>query len=538
MRTVRLLLWLRWRTLVNALGPRGRVVTLVGTAFLLLALAPVYLGGAMVAVAVAKRGGHDVLVPLFGIVQFAIGWFTLLSGALGRTFELDRLQRYPLRPATVFLTNTLTAASEPVVLLSLPALIGGVVGVGLHEGAAAGALAAVAAVLLLFVTLAWLQWLLALLDDLLRREWLRYVAALLFTGTVIGAQVLVRRGMSVLRERTAAAGYAPDDVGGLLRDLFGALPSVAAPASVAGAVHDGPLASPWIGLAVTAALIVAPVVLGTRAMATSARRPTATTPSGQGRARSLSLPIPGLTRIQGLLLGRELIYLLRTPTLVFQWVSLPLVALALWRLQASDPTSLRGPWLPLTMLAAGLVGRNLVMWGHDGAGLRMLFLEPLAARDLVLSKNLAWLLTTLAEGAVVFGGVWAIEGSRATPLLVTVVPGYLAVVLVAAVGGTAISILHPIRPRERGLGRRGPGGLTSVFALLGLVVVLGAIVLMVLGVRMLLPERWDVLGSTLVTTGALLVALPVWWVSLERFATLIEARREAMVDAIAKATEV
>ncbi|MFM8559166.1 MAG: hypothetical protein ACKOC6_06130, partial [bacterium] len=362
--------------------------------------------------------------------------------------------------------------------------------------------------------------------------------AVLFTGTVVGAQLLVRRGMGVLRERTAAAGYAPDDVGALLRDLFGALPSVAAPASVAGAVHDGPLASPVVGLAVTAALIVAPVVLGTRAMATSARRPSATTPSGQGRARSLSLPIPGLTRLQGLRLGGELIYLLRTPTLVFQWVSLPIVALALWPRQAGDPgSSLRGPRLPIIMLVAGLVGRNLLMWGHDGAGLRMLFLAPLPARDLVLSKNLAWLLTTLAEAAVGFGGVWALEGARATPLLVTVVPGHVALVLVAAVGGTAISILHPMRPRERGLGRRGPGGLPSVLALTGLLAVLGVLVLLVLGVRLLLPERWDVLGSTLVTTGALLVALPVWWVSLERFAALLEARRAAMVDAIAKATE-
>ena len=129
MRTFRLLLWLRWRLGMNASTRRGRWVAVLVIGMLVLALAPLYLGGAIAAMSGARAYGATSLLVTFGTVQLIILWLSLLTGAMGRLFELDKLKRYPLRPTAVFLVNMVAGLTEPIVLMCLPALIGAVIGV-------------------------------------------------------------------------------------------------------------------------------------------------------------------------------------------------------------------------------------------------------------------------------------------------------------------------------------------------------------------------------------------------------------------------
>src|SRR5262249_7587947 len=154
-----------------------------------------------------------------------------------------------------------------------------------------------------------LQLLLALLDDLLRREWMRYVAAFFFTFTILGLQIALRGSSAQLAKQVKQAGLTPDKLIAAAEQAFGMVPTMAAPASCAGAHPAGFLHSPLAGLAVTAALIGVPWALGARIMGRAAlRAPVGGTlrprhsTSGLG---SIAPRLPALTRTQSLLVARE-----------------------------------------------------------------------------------------------------------------------------------------------------------------------------------------------------------------------------------------
>src|SRR5262249_49863088 len=151
-------------------------------------------------------------------------------------------------------------------------LVAAAFGVARHSGWVAGLAAAGGALLMLLVTASLLQFLLALIDDLLRREWMRYVAAFFFTMTVIGFQLGMRSSSRQLAEEAKRAGFSADQLLAAPRVPFERIPPAAAPASAAGAHPAGWLASPWVGLAVCVVLILVPFVLGARVMATAALR--------------------------------------------------------------------------------------------------------------------------------------------------------------------------------------------------------------------------------------------------------------------------
>src|SRR5262249_40663630 len=114
-RTLKLLLWLRWRLALNTTTTRGRWAAIAITVWFALAMAPIYLGGAVGALALAAKLGAPALIVVFGLCQFLILWVSLLTGAMGRLFELDKLNRYPLRSRDVFAINTLASLGEPIV---------------------------------------------------------------------------------------------------------------------------------------------------------------------------------------------------------------------------------------------------------------------------------------------------------------------------------------------------------------------------------------------------------------------------------------
>ena len=537
MNTFRLLFWLRWRLAMNMSTTKNRWTGAALIVLLLLAFSPFYAGGAVVAWKAAHDQGRGAVLVVFGLVQLIILWVSLLTGAMGRTFELDKLKRYPLQPLGVFVANTAASVTEPIVLMTLPSLVAVAIGVGQHDGVDAGLATAAGAALLLLVTLAMIQLLLAILDDLLRREWMRYLAAFLFTATLIGFQLTLSRVSSKLVQSARAAGLSPELMAAQARKILGAVPTVAAPASVAGTHPAGLFGSPWMGLAGALALIIVPILIGARVMDRAALRPAIGAVGGKaGRELGLSLTIPGLTPVQGLLLGRELVYLLRTPGVLFQMLIIPLMVIALSFIHARDGSA-TAPSLPLFVLVSGLAGRNLMMWAHDGPGVRTLFLMPFTPRDLVLTKYLSWLITLLIETVVAFGVLSALHPATFLPEVPMYLTGYLAVALVAGVIGMNVSIRQPVKAPERGMGRRSPGGLVGLGGFLAVMATVLAIALMVMAARAITPVAYDRIASVAVTSAALGIALAIAWISLDRTADLLEQQREHLIDVLTKTAD-
>jgi len=540
LRTLRLLFWLRWRIGLNTTTTRGRVAAIGITVLFALAMAPIYVGSAIGSFALGAKMGAPGLPIVFGLCQLGVMWVSLLIGAMGRTFELDKLKRYPLRARDVFAVNMIGSLGEPITLMTVPSLVAVALGVGTHSGAAAGWAAAAGGVLLLLVTASLLQFLLALIDDLLRREWMRYVAAFFFTMTVIGFQLMVGRSSARLAEQAKKAGYTPERILEEARLAFGRLPTAAAPASVGGAHPAGWLDSPLVGFAICLLLILVPLALGARVMATAALRGGT---GGRMRVRaagrasgSLGPKLPGLTRPQSLLVARELLYMLRTPALLYQLAVIPLTAVALMFLSPSRNAAF-GDFMPMVVMIGTLAGRNLMLWGYDGPGIRTLFLLPVSARELVLTKNVGWFMSALLEAVVVIGTLTAVRTAKVLPHLPVVATAWLALVLSSGVLGTWVSARFPMRPPERGLGRRSPGGVAGVGAVLGMFAMSGALVLAVVAVRSLTPDAYDEMASLVVTSLAACAAAGVWWIGLERNADIVEQNRERMIDMLAKSSD-
>lgn len=540
MKTLRLLFWLRWRIAFNTTSARSRWAGAGVTLVFALLMSPLFIGGAALSFSYALRSGPPALLVVFGCVQMVILWVSLLTGAMGRTFELDKLKRYPLRPLDVFAANTLASLTEPVMLMTFPSVVAAAIGAGAHSGVLAGALGLLGGVLLMMITATLLQLLLAVLDDLLRREWMRYVAALFFTLTIVGFQIVVGRSSARFASEAKRAGITPERLSAEAMRVFEHLPTVAAPASAAGAHRAGLFESPWLGVVVCLVLIAIPTWFGARVMAGASTRATGGSPvrsKSVGESRgSFGLALPGLSRAQALLTGRELLYVLRTPAMLYQMAVIPLTAIGLSFMRTTGDSHF-GSMMPLFILVTSVAGRNLMLWAYDGPGVRTLFLLPFTARDLVLSKNVAWASTAMLEATVVFAWMTLRHPASVLPQLPMLVTGFLAILLTGGVLGTWVSIAKPVKPPQMGMGRRSPGGLIGLGAVLVILIAGGAIVLSVMGARAIVPDAYDGAASLAVTSGFLVVAAVVWFIALERNADLLETRREFMIDVLAKSSD-
>ncbi len=525
---------------MNTTSRRGRWAVAGLTVILALAFSPLYLGAAAGSWIYASQSGPKALVVVFGLSQLAIVWTSLLAGALGRTFELDKLKRYPLRAREVFAVNVVASLLEPVVLMAVPSLVAACAGVARHSGALAAAQAAVGAILLLLVTASALQLLLAILDDLLRREWMRYVAAFLFTLTVIGFQLMVGRAGDKMMASMRRSGMTPERMLEEMSRGLAQLPTAAGPAAVAGAAPQGPIAHPLLGLVVALAIIALAVWLGGRIMWRSVLRggvgSRVANRNGARPRGPFALPWPGLTKIQSLLATRELVYMFRTPAILYQMIVMPLTVVAIAFLGRHREAGF-GEVMPLFIMTSTLAARNLMLWGYDGAGIRTLFLLPFRSRDLVLTKNVAWLAGAFLEAALAFGVLAAVRSSQVLPQLPLMVSGYLAVVFVGASLGTWVSIAHPKKAPTQGVSRRSPGGIVGIGVYLAVLVVATALVFGVVVVRKLAPDSADAAASLGFTSFALVVCVALWWLSMTRHADELDRQRERMVEELAKSTE-
>jgi hypothetical protein len=137
----------------------------------------------------------------------------------------------------------------------------------------------------------------------------------------------------------------------------------------------------------------------------------------------------------------------------------------------------------------------------------------------------------------ILGALAIARGRAVVTHLPMVATGWLALALTSAVMGTWVSARFPMRPPERGMGRRSPGGVVGMSAVIGMLAVAGALILVVVAVRKLTPDPYDELASVIVTSLAACAAAVVWWIGLERNADVVEQSRERMIDTLAKSPD-
>lgn len=186
------------------------------------------------------------------------------------------------------------------------------------------------------------------------------------------------------------------------------------------------------------------------------------------------------------------------------------------------------------MLTTSLMGRNLMLFGHDGPGVRTFFLLPLPARSIVLAKDIGYLITVLAQTAAILVVV-AVVGVRFEPAITTTAAlGAVAVAMVALVVGNHYSTANPTKPASRGSHgaaaaiwprwwacswcfspARGGGSIWLTRHLAG---PLGA-------------------GGAGLAASAVLAAggLALWWLSVDRAGAAFIAHREKLIEVLAKA---
>ena len=544
MNTLRLLLWLRMKLFLRATSKAGMAGAILLNLLLLVAFSPVWLGGALGAWAGVKQYGASVIPIAFGITQFAWIGLGILSGALGRTFDLGKLLRYPVRPRTVFAINVFASLLSPVPLMALPTLVGVVVGAFQHSGVAAAAGAALGGLMVLLVTATLLQVLLALLDEVLRHERVRFIATAFMTLFFVGIQFLVRLSLRQMLEKVAPRLLHHEitvpqaiDLGAR---LFAGVPTVGAPAAIAqGALTAAP-AQVALGIAGCLALLAAGVLPGAALMRFTVRGGSsvgggAATARDRAATGSFAVGTGLLPRGLGLLLAREVRMTLRHPQRLMSVIMAPLVGLV-FLINARGNSSI-GAGLALGLLASSIGTGTLLLFGYDGTGVRSFFLLPCNPRDVLLAKHLELLGRLLVQMVLTFG-VLALVTHRAWSVFdLCVLLLVLAVVFGMLAAGSAVAIRYPAPVRQRGLAGRSSNNWANTGMSFGMFAAGGAMYGLLWLLRKVVPEAWRDPAGMMLGLSALVVGLAVWWRSLDLNARLLTESRERIVTAIARVTE-
>lgn len=541
MRTLRLLLWLRWRLFLRSGTRSSRIGGALVTLLVLLAFSPGWLGGAIAAYAAVKRLGAPAIVVAYGVCQLMWVSLGILSGALVRTFDLDAFLRYPVRPRVVYAVNIGASLLSPVPLMTLPTLVAVTIAAAQRGGVLAAAGAALGGLAVLLVTAAFLQALLALLDEVLRHEGIRYAATGIMTLMLVAMQFGTRwfsqRLANGVLLRFAHHEITAREAVRLAGDAFRAVPTVAAPAAIAaGALDRAPLVAA-LGLAGTVVLLALGVLPGAALM----RRTVRSGESASGPARP-ALPAGGagsfgmggraLPPAVALLLGRELRMTLRNPQRLMSVFIAPLVGLMFFFNSQGNP--LAGAGFTLAMLASASGTSSQLLFAYDGPGVRSYFLLPCPPRELLVAKHLELLMRFVVQLALAIAVLVALSPRLASPFLFTMVLGTVALVLVSLAAGTTLSLKHPARARRRGFAMRGNTGWAGIVTSLGIFASAGLLAGAVwLARRLAGPSLADPAGFA-VGTVALLAGAAVWWRSLDLNARLVVECRERLVDALAR----
>ncbi len=545
MKTLRLLLWLRWKLFLRSTSTGNRIAGAAFTLLLLLAFSPVWFGGAMAAYAGVRHAGAAVIPIAFGVCQLAWLSMGILSGALGRSFDLDKFLRYPVRPRSVFAINVLASLLGPVPLMTLPTLVAVTIAAGQSAGFGAALGVGAAGACLLLVTAALLQVLLALLDEVLRRESARFAATVFMAVFFVGLQFGTRIATRYVAEH-AVLRFAHHEITGqqaiaLAGTFLGRIPTVAAPALAAtGALAGAPL-SALLGLLACAALLAASVLPGAALMRHTVRG--GSDGGGSTRARSSrdrgagSFAFGGgvLPRGAGVVLRYELLLTLRHPQRLMSLLVAPLVGVVFF-FNGHGRANV-GAAFVLVMLASSVSSASLLLFAYDGPGVRSFFLLPVAPRDVLLAKNLEQLIRLLAQFLLAFIALSFLTTGIWSPLLFTALLADVAIILCALAGGTAVSMRHPVRARRRGLTGRGGSSWEGAAISFGVFAAAAAVGALVWGVRRLAGPGWEDVAGLVVASVTLGVGAAIWWRSLDINAGVLVDCREKMIEALARTSE-
>lgn len=530
MRLLRLLLWLRFKLWWRALTISGRWVGVVAPLALLALFWPVWAGGAFGAWWAVRELGAAAFPLVAGAVQMAWISTSVLAASVGRALAPRDLLRWPVRPGALFAFNAAAGAFEPATLVLVPPLVALIVAAFVMRGATAGAAMAVGVALSLGVTLVALQVLLSVLERMLRTEWMRMLSRLLLALVFLG----VSWSYSELAETHLAPALAQR------APLRGALiaaaawvervPTVGAPAAVADAAAAGAARAAG-GFAACLALIAALGALGTRLMRRTAVEPEIAA-AGAGSTGAVDA-VAGLTPHRLANLVRfDLLVQARSPRGLL-WVLLtPLLISGFYLVHPS--TSGHAPLFALVMTTTTLSQVSLMLYAHWGPGIRTLHLLPVPARDVVLARNLTFLLeTALLLGTL--GALFALmrTGLRPAqlPLWLAAAAGTLAVMLTV---GNALSIRHPVRISAGWGGQRSVGIVPTLASFAANGAAASAMALSAWSVRRLVSPPWGEPAAALVVALEAAAAVFVWWRSLDRAAEAFVAGRERMIEALAK----
>ncbi len=537
-RSVRLLLWLRFRIMFR--GGRGRGVALViacATMGLFSLLAAGFIGDLTLAF---RATGNPRLpaawVHLFLLLVYAaLVLLPLLGFAASEFYDVTKLFHFPVSHRAVFTARVLGLLAGPSVLFFAPSLVAVVI--GLPGGVGTGLLRGVLLVVFLFHAVTVAEVLQLMLLHVLRSRRFRDLAAVASALVAAGFYVLFQLGM---RNGSPARNLAAFLDRGFT-DYLAPIPcywvsSLVAPGAGAGAV----LLFLFGLLPLTGLLVVLAGHLQEKAFhgeipiavprerAVKADRP-------RPAPFPLSL-VPGAVRA---LAGQQWRALARDPavkSLLIQQTVFVLLPVAL-PLLASSRGRMPG-WGMLGKIGIGGVAfvasqLCLNLFGLEGPGVVQLLVTPVSRRRMIAGKVLGTLalgVLLLAGFLLLLGGVFLGLGAPPRPadLLVLFLNGGAALLIVSAVGAVT-SVISPFRVAVRGRGalaqqRVGAqeGCLRTLVIFLGLAVaaVLAAPVFLLAGApgSALLGLAW----------GVLLLVLGVGWAG-----GLLRGREEEILRALA-----
>jgi hypothetical protein len=537
-----LLLGLKARLMVRTVARAGKLRGILSLLLVALAFAPIWLGLTSAAYSGARQLGGPAVVTGFGAIHLTWMATSILMGSYAEGFDLRLLLRYPIPPRDAFWLNVLVAPVDFVAFFLLPPLGGLVAGSAVRAGTAAGCAVAVAGIALLFTTTAIAQVLLALLGRHLKREWTRALFGLLVGIAFIIPSIVI--GNAQLAHPPGGVGAARHWLQtslGHAEGVFVWLPTTALPARAALAAldHHAGVAALFLLGALVALLLVVRVCAGiavSEAMnrqASGAGGPAGAAAGGTGLEGWLERLLPTDLAV---LVARDLRTFSRTPQILLGLLMAPAVVVLLNHrhdMQMTGGTFLVA-FAPLTA-ALNLAANH---FGLDQAGVRLLFLLPVSARRLLISKNIACASVAAAGTAACLLTTVFFGPHLDTLGVFTAIATMAAALPVVLTFGNRLSVRSPWRMSFR-LGGAPPGAMSSAFSQMFAVAVVG---LALAPGLLLLPAIYgDGLGVRLASlwiTATIAAGLwTAWFFILPGAAAALDARRELIIDRLAKASE-
>jgi len=544
------LIWLRL-TLMRRSVRRGSVAdAVVGVVLAVLGVA-VAIGLAFSMGALATRsltGGEDVLRVAHLIECYVLALLAIvvpvIVGRGSQSVKVSKLAFFPVSRRSLYALNLLSGATSGAHLLWYPALVAVTVN-GVLRAPVNQLLGLLILLLLACLLVVWGQTVLLLLEALMRQRSVKELVIIVGVVVLVGLSLLP----ALVDSEVFGEGRKPVLVD-ILLEVFRPVAEILPASRAAGgltALHTGDAFSftiliaellLWIGVGtVIGYLVLSRTLLEGRSVISLRHRSRPQKGSAEGSPRPGFDPWSVLPSGLAAIVVKELRYQLRsTPgklSLLIAPMFVVMISLAVGKLMFAKDTffgigpseyALYGVLLYAAVLTANFLV-NAFAW--EGAGIKAYILNPVAARDIILGKNIGvWIFNALmlAESLL----VWSIV--RGFPGILVAINGVLVFatcVLILTGVGNFVSIRFPVR--------RSIASLTNSSSQIGTIVTFASVLVaaVLVGAALVLGL---VLGGKPAQLGllALLVAILATAnrLLLQPAADLFEERQEELVAAV------